>query len=252
MDLPVLSKLADSMDVDEAMIIIKGYLSDKVSPSEVSDDYLDRLRDAGWRGAVYHLWWDASDSSIVPSTMGAGSADSRPLMMGPIPMGSPLGARYHWSRLKKRAKRTGRDHVLKLIKDQVTESKVSLLGHSMGARVVYYLMRTVAYKIIENPDFKFENVYLLGGAVRRDSAKEWAVVVWSVRGQIVNVHNKDDKVLSVFYRAAELRQNACGRKRIKEVHPQIVNVDARFIINNESHGAYRRYLSKTIAGWFHR
>ena len=65
-----------------------------------------------------------------------------------------IGARWHWAKVKDRAKRTGRDDALNLIKSQVTESKISLLGHSLGARVAYYLMRTAVAE-----SFAFENVY---------------------------------------------------------------------------------------------
>ena len=127
-----------------------------------------------------------------------------------------------------------------------------MLGHSLGARVAYYMMRTLASNLTTFSNFRFENVYLLGGAVRRDSSKDWEQVTLAVRGNIVNVHNKDDTILSTFFRLAELRQNPCGRKPIKKEHPKIINVDARRIISNESHSAYRKFLSETIALWFHR
>lgn len=248
MDRPILRKISETQGIDEAIIVIKGYLSDKTDSEEVSDDYVGRLRNAGWQGSIYHLWWDASNKGGLAQSVGGGP------VLGAITTGMPpifitglIGARWHWAKVKDRAKRTGRDYALNLIKSQVTESKVSLLGHSLGARVAYYLMRTAVAE-----SFTFENVYLLGGAVRRDSSKEWGYVVGAVSGALVNVHNKKDKILSTFYRAAELRQNPCGRKPIKQEHPRIHNVNARYIINSKSHGAYRKFLSETVGGYFHR
>ena len=248
MDRPILTKISGTQGIDEAIVVITGYLSDKTDSEEVFDDYVARLRAAGWRGSIYHLWWDASNEGGLLQSM------SGPLVLGavgstmpPILIGGIFGARLHWAKVKSRAKRTGRDYALDLIKSQVSESKVSLLGHSLGARVAYYVMRTAA-----SEDFTFENVYLLGGAVRRDSSKEWGYVVGSVSGALVNVHNKSDKVLSTFYKMAEFRQNPCGRKPIKREHPRIHNVDARYVIRSTSHTAYRKFLAETIGGYFHR
>ena len=91
---------------------------------------------------------------------------------------------------------------------------------------------------------QFENVYLLGGVVRRDSSKDWGMVP-AVRGQIVNVHNKDDMVLSKFYRSIELRQMR-ARKKIKEEHPSIVNIDGR----HQQH--LSRCLSKVLIRYHRR
>lgn len=248
MDKPILTKISETQGIDEAIIVIKGYLSDNTDSEEVFDDYVGRLRNAGWQGSIYHLWWDASNEGGLVQ-----SVSSAPLLgvvgagMPPIIVVGLLGARWHWAKVKDRAKRTGRDHALSLIKSEITESKVSLLGHSLGARVAYYLMRTAVCE-----SFTFENVYLLGGAVRRDSSKEWGYVAGAVSGSLVNVHNKKDKILSKFYRAAELRQNPCGRKPIKREHVKIDNVDARYIINSSSHGAYRKHLRATIGAYFHR
>ena len=253
MEVPILTKIADTNGPDEAIIVIKGYLSDKSDPEEVSDDYVQRLRDVGWQGSIYNLWWDASIEDRISIGENVSSALISPRAMGTIEIEDVLGTWKYWIKVKERAKRAGRDHTLPLIREQVVEKKVSLLGHSLGARVAYYAMRTISSNLLAlRADLKFENVYLLGGVVRRDSSKDWGKVALSVRGQIVNVHNKDDNVLSKYYRSLELRQNACGRKKIKEEHPKITNIDARYVINSTCHAAYRKYLFETIAVFFHR
>ena len=70
---PFLTKFADIQGSDEAIIIVKGYLSDGTEPEEFSDDYTQRLRNAGWRGIIYHLWWDASNAGGVASKTTTGA-----------------------------------------------------------------------------------------------------------------------------------------------------------------------------------
>ena len=252
MEVPSLTKIADTNGADEAIIVIKGYLSDGSDPEEMSDNYVQRLRDVGWQGSIYNLWWDATPKDSLQTDEQVSDSQT-PRVMKPIKTEDVLSIRKYWIRLKEQAKRSGRDHTMPLIYEQITEKKISILGHSLGARVAYYALRSVASNLLAlKPDLKFENVYLLGGVVRRDSSKDWGKVALAVRGKIVNVHNKDDTVLSKFYRSIELRQNACGRKKIKEEHPSIVNIDARYVINSTCHGAYRKYLFSTIAVYFHR
>ena len=252
MEVPILTKIADTKGPDEAIIVIKGYLSDKSDPDEATDNYVQRLRDVGWLGSIYNLWWDASVEDRMSSDEHF-SDTLVPRRMEPIEIEDVQGTWKSWIKVKERAKRAGRDHTLPLIREHITENKVSILGHSLGARVAYYAMRSVSSNLLAlKPDLKFENVYLLGGVIRRDSSKDWGQVALSVRGQIVNVHNKDDNVLSKFYRSLELRQNACGRKKIKDGHSKIVNIDARYVINSTCHAAYRKYLFETIAVFFHR
>ena len=252
MEVPILTKISETNGPDEAIIVIKGYLSDGSDPEEVSDDYVHRLREVGWKGSIYNLWWDAAPEATLQPDVEI-SDKQTPRVMKPIATEDVLAIRKYWIRLKEQAKRSGRDHMMPLIHEQITEKKISILGHSLGARVAYYALRSVASNLLAlKPDLKFENVYLLGGAVRRDSSKDWGKVALAIRGQIVNVHNKDDTVLSKFYRSIELRQNACGRKKIKEEHPSITNIDARYVINSTCHAAYRKFLFGTIAVFFHR
>jgi len=257
MDKPYITKLFESQGKDEAIIIIKGYSTDEHQPHDVAEDYGKRLLDAGWKGSIYHLWWDASNWTSIATKLSAGGVGAAGLaalasasVAAPITFGLLAGKSYSWSKIKKRAKKTGRDHALNLIKSNVTESKVSLLGHSLGARVCYYTLRTSV-----KSGFMFENVYLLGGAIRRDSNKRWGYVTRAVRGKLINVYNKHDLVLYGF-KALERKQNPCGLKPIKEKNVKIINIDgSKFIwssaIVTTYHSKYRKYLKESIAEYFH-
>src|SRR5690606_31759638 len=107
------------------------------------------------------------------------------------------------------------------IKKGVAESQVTLLAHSLGARVAYYGVMAGA---------KVDRLVMAGGAVRRDSSKEWARAAERVPGGIFNIRNSQDEVLSWLFRTAEFRQNPVGLKSIKAEHPRIYDYDAKEIM----------------------
>lgn len=259
MDSPIITLLQEPRGRQESLVLVKGYLSDEDLAGETQEAWVTCLREAGWRGAIYHLWWDGSnDASLIgygSTGMAAGGAVGRTVGAIGGPAGSAaggvvggiVGGRLHWSKTKRRAKRTGRDHAGSLIQRQVKPTPISVMGFSLGARVVYYIARELPYS-----GLVIKDVYLIGGAVRRDSSKDWGEVASNIDGLLVNVYNKKDKILSKFYRTAEWGQSPCGRKEIKERHSRIRNVDARYIINSSSHKAYKEYFLETIGEYFHR
>jgi hypothetical protein len=142
MEKPRLKLIEEPRGTDEALVLIKGYLSKKIEYTLDDDpDWVRSLRRVGWQGAIYHLWWDASTFAAL---------FSRILLIVPrVPLLFPhrLLVRagistsllfLHWIKVKRRAKRVGRDYLPDML-NLIAESRVVLMGVSLGARVALSL-----------------------------------------------------------------------------------------------------------------
>lgn len=211
MDKPYLALIDQCQSSSEALIVIRGYFcEDNFTTKEQL--WIDRIRKAGWKGSIYHLWWESSSDSPWNKT------------------------RLHlrWDQVKSRAKKVGRDYLFNLV-STIPEKSISLIGYSLGVRVIYYGIQSWS-----NSSKILKSTILLGGAVRRN--KDWGIRASMLDGKLINVYNSDDKVLKTHFKIGEFYlKSPCGLKPIKDVHPKIINVDATFLIGTSSHGE-KHYL----------
>lgn len=77
---------------------------------------------------------------------------------------------------------------------------VTLAGHSLGCRVIYYALEALGKKAGK----RVADVILLGGAVGNDSA-DWRRASQAVAGTIFNCYSKKDSVLEWLYTNANMR-----------------------------------------------
>lgn len=76
---------------------------------------------------------------------------------------------------------------------------VTLVGHSLGCRVIYYALEALGKKASK----RVADVILLGGAVGNDSA-DWRLASQAVVGTIFNCYSKNDTVLALLYKNANM------------------------------------------------
>jgi hypothetical protein len=84
-----------------------------------------------------------------------------------------------------------------------------------------------------------KDTILVGGAIKRDSSKNWGTVASKLNGQLFNIYNKDDPTLDWFHHY-QGGTSPCGRKPIREQHPSIVNINATYSVGK--HHSLTRYL----------
>jgi len=219
MDQPYLVLIAPRQSSPEAMIVIRGYISEDSFTTNIEEQWIKALRNAGWKGAIYHLWWEASSDSLW----------------------NVARLHFRWEQVKSRAKNVGRLYLKQLI-STIPESSVSLIGYSLGVRVIYYGLESwlESHKRLNNTIF-------LGGAVRRN--KEWGSRAANLTGRMVNIYNLDDNVLKVLFKLGELYlKSPCGLKPIKDSHSKIINIDATSLIGTSDHSEleYLRVLRQTV------
>ncbi|MGK7913146.1 MAG: DUF726 domain-containing protein [Synechococcus sp.] len=134
-----------------------------------------------------------------------------------------------WSVAKNRAEKAG--YVLGRILAEM-KTPVSLLGYSLGARVI---INALQYLQDNNIEGKVYDVWLLGGAVSRNhpffQGKNLKKVV---ANNIMNAYSRKDCVLTYLYRSAELLDRPIGLEPLK--HSDIVDVDV-----TESVGGHLQY-----------
>ncbi|PHJ59967.1 hypothetical protein VF14_29485 [Nostoc linckia z18] len=217
MECPELRLISSPPGSFKALVFIDGYLSeDKVRDNTL----LLALNYAGWQHSIYQLYWDASNKLSCTSQL----------------------VILNWHKCKSRAACVGKDYLPSLIKSQIPEENISLVAHSLGARVAYYCMDNWSVK-----GHSLENIILLGGAVRRDSSKNWGYVASKIKGSLINVYNDDDFILKTAFKLAELGNNPCGRKPIKEYHSRIINEDATSCVGKtHSLTKYINYLPNLV------
>ena len=220
MDTPRLKLLESGAKKDRTLVFVNGYTSQNDLPDDEGfAEWITMIRDAGWRGSIRHLWWDASCTASVLKP-------------------------FNFSKVRRRAVRVGQNYAPALLR-KLYEPKITLLGYSLGARIVFETLISIAGTDLAK---RLQDAIFLGGALRRDDHHDWPAAADVLRGRLVNVYNGRDSMLYLWKLSHGRNHNPCGRKPIEAAHPQIVNVPVPTHVrkSRNNHKKYRNVLPQTV------
>lgn len=119
--------------------------------------------------------------------------------------------------------------------------KFTLVGHSLGCRVIYYALEALATK---KENF-VNDVILLGGAVGKGDIKGWENILSAVNGKIYNCYSKNDQVLSKIYIIANAGLSSpIGISPIDISSDQLCNIDCSNFI--DSHMTWKENYDQVL------
>ncbi|XP_046446039.1 transmembrane and coiled-coil domain-containing protein 4-like [Daphnia pulex] len=110
---------------------------------------------------------------------------------------------------------------------------VTLLGFSLGARVVYFCLKELHRR---GGRGIVQDAVLIGTPVTGNPS-EWRPLLDVVAGQLVNAFSRNDWVLKIVCRTASAAYDVAGLEGVDIQHDQLVNVDLSHLISG--HGDYR-------------
>ncbi|GAB7349140.1 hypothetical protein MBLNU459_g8082t1 [Dothideomycetes sp. NU459] len=139
---------------------------------------------------------------------------------------------------KGRADKAGEVLADALINRAQGERPVSLIGYSLGARVIYTCLKTLA----ERKAFGLVESVVLLGAPTPSTAADWRLIRSVVSGRVVNVYSTSDYILAFLYRSSSIQYGIAGLQPIAGV-AGVQNVDVSDLV--AGHLNYR-YLTGTI------
>ena len=159
--------------------------------------------------------------------------------LGPAALLSALldiGGNPWWVAMAK-AEKTG--HLLAdLISRTAPDSEYILLGHSLGAKVVYHTLQALAGR--RGVPRRIRDVHLLGGAVGSNDVT-WRGLSSAVSGRIYNYYSSNDQVLRILYRVGTLfTSDPIGRNRINLRSTKVKSHDVTALVGG--HGEFKGRL----------
>ncbi|WP_051396155.1 DUF726 domain-containing protein [Ignatzschineria larvae DSM 13226] len=221
-----LLKLEKAPKVDDdspaqKVILINGFLNNK---TKIFEDWLEAYNDIPDNVELYGLTWDSKEiNDFIKSFVAPSAAATTLLRRTPWTMVAYGLATNPWHVSMKKAEDAG--EMLGEILQQ-TQDSYSLVGHSLGCRVIYY----TAESLLQQPEKKLHNLYLLGGAVGNQT-EDWEKIADHITGNIYNCYSKNDDTLRYGYKIANAGlSKAIGYYRIDSKHPRIHNIDCTEII----------------------
>jgi pimeloyl-ACP methyl ester carboxylesterase len=141
-----------------------------------------------------------------------------------------------WNNALDRAKRAGSVLAAVLAERNLGVRPVTLIGFSLGARVIFYalveLAKQKAFGIVQD-------VFLMGTTVTA-STKTWCETRSVVSGRYVNAYAKNDWVLNYLFRATSGGINTVAGLRPIDDVPGLENVDVTDKISG--HMSYRTFM----------
>ncbi|KAF1833985.1 DUF726-domain-containing protein [Decorospora gaudefroyi] len=186
---------------------------------------------------LFSYAWDGVAYTVVSRTLlGALYAGLWPL--GLIKAASVLDNPF--SVALARADKAGKVLAHALLDGVQGKRPVTLIGYSVGARVIYACLAELA----EQHAFGLvESVVLMGTPAPADS-KPWRKIRSVVVGRVVNVYSTEDYVLGFLYRSTKFQVGVAGLHEVEGVYG-VENADMSKLVNG--HDKYR-YLVGTILG----
>ena len=184
---------------------------------------------------LFSYAWDGVTYTVVSRTiLGALYAGLWPL--GLVKVASVLDNPF--SVALARADKAGKVLAHALIDGVQGKRPVTLMGYSIGARVI----SSCLVELAEQHAFGLvETVVLMGTPAPADS-KIWRQIRAVVAARVVNVYSTEDYVLGFLYRSTKLQVGVAGLQEVKDVCG-IENVDMSKLVSG--HDRYR-YLVGTI------
>ncbi|KAA8915006.1 hypothetical protein FN846DRAFT_924394 [Sphaerosporella brunnea] len=118
------------------------------------------------------------------------------------------------------------------------ERPITLVGYSLGARVIYSCLTSLA----ERGQFGLvENVVLMGAPIPAD-ADTWRKMRAVVAGRVVNVFSGQDYVLAFLYRTSKIQFGVAGLQKVEV--PGVQSVDAGELV--AGHLMYRHAVARIL------
>ncbi|KAL0913080.1 hypothetical protein M5K25_016513 [Dendrobium thyrsiflorum] len=232
-------------------IVVSGFVfkeSDFVSPWEAFEDNLER----------YALQWESKNLVAVSTAIQdwLTSTLTRELMKGGAMMtvlnslvialawpAALLAATdfidSKWTIAIDRSDKAGKLLAETLIKGLQGNRPVTLLGFSLGARVIFKCLQHLA-KFGDNEGL-VERVVLLGAPIELKD-EEWVTARKMVAGRFINIYSTNDWILGVTFRASLLTQGLAGIQAVDL--PGIENVDVTGLI--DGHSSYLSTVPKIL------
>uniref|UniRef100_A0A673ISS5 Transmembrane and coiled-coil domain-containing protein 4-like n=1 Tax=Sinocyclocheilus rhinocerous TaxID=307959 RepID=A0A673ISS5_9TELE len=130
-----------------------------------------------------------------------------------------------WGVCLSRSAEVGKHLAQVLRSRQQGKRPVSLIGFSLGARVIYFCLEELA-----NDQGVVEDVVLLGAPVD-GSEKAWQRLSRVVAGKIVNGYCRGDWLLGFLYRSSSVQLSVAGLQPINSQDRKIINVDLSSVVS---------------------
>ncbi|KAI1465417.1 DUF726-domain-containing protein [Daldinia caldariorum] len=121
------------------------------------------------------------------------------------------------------------------------ERPVTLVGYSLGARVIYTCLRVLA----ERKAFGLVDTVVLIGAPVPSNTEHWKMMRTVVSGKLFNVYSENDYILGFLYRATSMQLGIAGLQPIAGDIEGVENLD----LSNEvtGHLRYPELTAKILA-----
>uniref|UniRef100_A0A8D0E0Q7 Transmembrane and coiled-coil domains 4 n=1 Tax=Salvator merianae TaxID=96440 RepID=A0A8D0E0Q7_SALMN len=133
-----------------------------------------------------------------------------------------------WGVCLHRSAEVGKQLAQILLSRQQGKRPVTLIGFSLGARVIYFCLQEMAKE--EDCKGIIEDVVLLGAPVEGE-AKYWKPIARVVAGKIINGFCRGDWLLSFVYRTSSIQLNVAGLQPVNLEDRRMVNVDLSSVVN---------------------
>lgn len=119
------------------------------------------------------------------------------------------------------------------------ERGVTLIGYSLGARVIYTCLMTLA----ERRQFGLVESVVMMGAPAPSQSRIWSIMKSVVAGRMVNVYSENDYILGFMYRTSTIQYGVAGLQAIDGGFG-VENVDASDVVS--SHLRYRQLVGNIL------
>jgi hypothetical protein len=140
---------------------------------------------------------------------------------------------------KSRADKAGEVLADVLINKAQGERPVTLIGYSLGSRLIFSCLQTLAKR---NAYGLVESVILMGSPTP-SNAEHWRLMRSVVSGRLVNVFSENDAVLAFLYRTSSLQLGVAGLQKVEGV-PGVENLDVSEMISG--HLRYQYLLGRIL------
>ncbi|KAL2199042.1 hypothetical protein P885DRAFT_31132 [Corynascus similis CBS 632.67] len=145
-----------------------------------------------------------------------------------------------FSLAKNRSEKAGEILADALINKVQGERPVTLIGYSLGARVIYSCLRSLAARRA----FGLVDSVVFIGAPVPSNRQHWQMIRTVVSGKLFNVYSENDYLLAFLYRATSIQLGVAGLQEIKDIEG-VENLNLTEEV--QGHMRYANLIAKILA-----